>query len=83
MTVFKAKKLMGLFPFQGITKSSLGLGSIVREKAKNRVKTKNKKMGEQSKPRSGLERGEGRQSLETCLWCCHSMKAARSDWSNV
>ena len=57
MTVFKAKKLMGLFPFQGITKSSLGLGSIVREKAKNRVKTKNKKMGEQSKPRSGLERG--------------------------
>lgn len=31
---------MGLFPFQGITKSSLGLGSIVREKAKNRVKTK-------------------------------------------
>lgn len=43
MTVFKAKKLMGLFPFQGITKSSLGLGSIVREKAKNRVKTKTKK----------------------------------------
>lgn len=42
MTVFKAKKLMGLFPFQGITKSSQGLGSIVREKAKNRVKTNNK-----------------------------------------
>ena len=40
------------------------------EKANNK---NSKNVEEQSEPRGGLGRGKWRRSLETCLWCCHSM----------
>ena len=39
-----------------------------------KANNKNRKnIEEQSEPHGGLGRGKWQQSLETCLWCCHSM----------
>ena len=75
MTVFKAKKLVGSFPFQGITKS-LAWDQAPQwvKRPKTGWKQKTKKNG-QAKQAKGWT-GEGERAAEPGdIWCCPSMKA--------
>ena len=89
MTVFKAKKLVGSFPFQGITKSlAWDQAPQWGKRPKTGWKQKTKKNG-QAKQAKGWT-GEGERAAEPgdmpLMLPFHESRLwyhARSDWSNV